>query len=386
MTNVDRLRFEIDSVISCDDLQLLCGQSGRMSLPDLRPTSVIIFAHDATNASSEARGNPSAQVVTPLVKMLRIFAGHFNCDRVPDRMCESFICRSRWNNKGIHMNSLNLDIPHHKVEDLLRLVTPAHVWVERFKTDKSDHCNTIIERNLLLNGLLYFCVVDENSKISALRRVSHVFSTTQGYKLQLEGESTCQSWKELAGRYESGFSAISLSEPNYTSVSAKDNWSFHTSGGTPIPIRSTIPGDELTWAKNPQYLLEIETDEPRESELLVQLSQVDDNCCHEIFVCVCYAPPFSRPQMPIDRFAKALLVKEGGASYIRKSKSVGITSRVVIPNRFIIVPSTWETGVSASFQIDCNIRTCKSRTAVKLKRLNYLIFRYNSTTLTQLSS
>ena len=331
----------------------------------------INFYHASERHPSIKRDSPIAEsdrILSPIGGMVYNVVRAFSC--------EGTSVKSRWATEDVNLNDVEKLSLHHKPDDLMRKFTPVHVWVDRVNTTKESELLTVIERNRLLGGVLYFCKVDENSKLCS--RLIHSENTPHGYLCQLEGGISSLNFKHVCERFEYCCSAASLRECFYTTVSLRDSWTSETSGGTPIPIRANIPGNEQSWAKNPQYLLEIETDEPRESELLLLLSQLDMQALREIFICVCYAPPFSRPQRTLEKFSKASLLKDGGASYIRRSTSVSVTARVSIPNRFVIVPSTWELGISGAFQVDCHVKTSNVRTAVKLRRLNYIEFCYHT--------
>jgi hypothetical protein len=175
---------------------------------------------------------------------------------------------------------------------------------------------------------------------------------------------------EETKQYEYAYEVRRLRRYEYAELTIRDAWTDISSGGTPIPIRANIPGNSLSWSSNPQFLLEIDCPVCVESEILVLLSQSDPQNLHEIFICICNSPDPKNPSRPIEIFKKDYLLKDGGASYIRKSKSVSVKTNISIPSRLIIVPSTWETSVSCEFDIDCFVRTMGMRMAVKLRRIN----------------
>ena len=252
-------------------------------------------------------------------------------------------------------------------EDLLRLCTPNYSWVEKLLLSTGRESKRLSE--VLHLSTVNFILNEETSlEKTKVHLVKHAENCTVSYFESFPNtEIKSEPINSLNGKFKS---ALFVQDISLSSISlvVRDKWTDVTSGGTPLPLRQSVPSTARSWAVNPQFLLSVQSATRGKIEIRILLSQESSDAEYEeIFVTVLKKVT---AEPVLTEFNEELIV-DGGVSYLRKGLSVYNTVYLPIAGDYFIVPSTWAIGITKSFMIDLHVMNEEGNiSSAKLKRVN----------------
>ncbi|KAF4664564.1 hypothetical protein FOL46_004153 [Perkinsus olseni] len=251
-------------------------------------------------------------------------------------------------------------------DDILRDLSDS-LWVERTELTGEEWLGRL-ERNLAAEDTAVIACTsmpDENGPVlndDQIYFITSIDSSRIGLsspsKAPHDGPATQAALTEMdASNFGEAFDSIIAVRGTPSKI---QKWSFHgrftsdTSGGTPIPLRQTMPGTRESWARNPMFMIKFPPDSKETTEIMVTFSQLpsEDRSggpLEELFVCLIR---LDSPQQPLERFDKDRIHREGGMSRLRRGRHVAFHAlEVPASGSYAVVPSTWSTSVSIEYQI-----------------------------------
>ena len=130
-----------------------------------------------------------------------------------------------------------------------------------------------------------------------------------------------------------------------------------------MPVRPNVPGTEISWAKNPQFALDIYGFHG-EIEIDIILSTLVKE---EIFICLMTQGEAGKK---IPSFDKEMIVKSGGASMLRSGRIASLTATVMSPGKYVIIPSTWKVDLELTFVVSVGVRGFSGYIEARLREIN----------------
>ena len=116
-----------------------------------------------------------------------------------------------------------------------------------------------------------------------------------------------------------------------------------------MPVRPNVPGTEISWAKNPQFALDIFGFQGEIAIDIILSTPVKE----EIFICVM---THGEAGKKLPSFDKKMIVKSGGASMLRSGRITSLTATVMSPGKYVIIPSTWKVDMELTFVVSVAVR------------------------------